>query len=61
MPLESEIEYLEKSGTTAQDIDEVDGGRKYVGNGLNEKYLAISKCRLENYDQDVKYEMGLAS
>jgi hypothetical protein len=23
--------------------------------------LAISKCRLENYDQDVKYEMGLAS
>jgi site-specific DNA-methyltransferase (adenine-specific) len=61
MPLESEIEYLEESGTTAQDIDEVDGGRKYVGNGLNEKYLAISECRLENYDQDVKYEMGLAS
>lgn len=45
------VDLFNGSGTTAQAVEEVGGGRKYVGYELNETYLAITKCRLENYEK----------
>lgn len=45
------VDMFNGSGTTAQAVEEVGGGRKYVGYELNETYLAITKCRLENYEE----------
>jgi DNA modification methylase len=43
------VDMFNGSGTTAQAVEEIGEGRRYVGYELNETYLAISKCRLENY------------
>ena len=47
------VDMFNGSGTTAQAVEEVGGGRKYIGYELNETYLAITKCRLENYDKQM--------
>ncbi|MEY4860363.1 MAG: hypothetical protein RL059_62 [Bacteroidota bacterium] len=55
------VDMFNGSGTTAQAVEEVGGGRKYVGYELNETYLAITKCRLENYEKVDESAMKLAS
>ncbi len=55
------VDMFNGSGTTAQAVEEVGGGRKYVGYELNETYLAITKCRLENYAKIDETAMKLAS
>ncbi len=55
------VDMFNGSGTTAQAVEEVGGGRKYVGYELNETYLAITKCRLENYEKVDEPTMKMAS
>ena len=55
------VDMFNGSGTTAQAVEEVGDGRKYVGYELNETYLAITKCRLENYEKFDESAMKLAS
>lgn len=55
------VDMFNGSGTTAQAVEEVGDGRKYVGYELNETYLAITKCRLENYDKVDEYSVKLAA
>ena len=55
------VDMFNGSGTTAQAVEEVGDGRKYVGYELNETYLAITKCRLENYEKVDESTMKLAS